>query len=330
MLQPLGVEPEAEAVYRRLAPMNSASAAALSEGEPVEQVTQLLEELTQLGLVVSDDEDVWRAVPLPAALRALRERRVAEMDSTVTAAETIYTRLVAANDSDSDGVRAIIGRDDVQATMNMITDQAGVEVCAFDKPPYVTSRSATIEWLEQNSAEWNALSRGVGIRGVYHPGFDNTRLSEMSLFIQHGERARTGDVPMKLVVVDAEIAFIPSPLSYVSGQEVRATLVRHPIMVEALQSLFDAVWDRSLAVVVSGGNVVRDPRRSLLVHMLMTGTTDVAIASQMGVTERSVRRWISELMSELEVQTRLQLGAALAKTATLSDWMPGASRSPLV
>lgn len=329
MLQSLGIRPEAEALYRQLAPMKRAHVCTLSENRCAEEVRNLLHELAQLGLVVAEDQDVWRAVPLPEPLRALRERRVAEMDSAVTAADAVYTRLVAEGESDTDGVRAIIGRDDVQATMNMITEQAKFELCAFDKPPYVTDRAATADWLEKNSAEWHALNRGVGIRGVYHPGFNQERLAEMRLFIQQGERARTGDVPMKLVVIDAETALIPSPVSYRGGQEVRATLVRHPIMVEALQSLFDAVWDRSLAIILSDGNIVRDPRRSSLVEMLMTGTTDVAIASQMGVTERSVRRWIAELMTELEVQTRLQLGAALARTDKLSHEIHESSRTPL-
>jgi hypothetical protein len=329
MLQPLGIEPEAEALYRRLVRLKRATPTILSEGEPLEQIIKKLEALAQLGLVASESDDAWRAVPLPNALRALRERRLAEMDSAVAAADAVYTRLVAESEPDTDGVRAIIGREDVQATMNLIADRARVELCAFDKPPYVTDRAPTIDWLEQNSAEWNALTRGVRIRGVYHAGFDKERLLEMSLFIQHGEQARTGDVPMKLVLVDGETALIPSPVSYSGGQEVRATVVRHPIMVEALQSLFDAVWDRSLAIVVSDGQVMRDPRRNLLVEMLMTGTTDVAIASQMGVTERSVRRWIAELMAELEVQTRLQLGAALARTAALNDAMGESSRTPL-
>jgi DNA-binding NarL/FixJ family response regulator len=55
----------------------------------------------------------------------------------------------------------------------------------------------------------------------------------------------------------------------------------------------------------------------MLVALLMTGATDTAIASQLGVNVRSVRRWISELMDELGVSTRLQLGAALVRADAL-------------
>jgi DNA-binding NarL/FixJ family response regulator len=48
--------------------------------------------------------------------------------------------------------------------------------------------------------------------------------------------------------------------------------------------------------------------------MLMTGSTDTAIAKSLNVNVRSVRRWIAELMHEHGVRTRLQLGAALVRS----------------
>jgi DNA-binding NarL/FixJ family response regulator len=46
----------------------------------------------------------------------------------------------------------------------------------------------------------------------------------------------------------------------------------------------------------------------------MTGSTDSAIANTLNINVRSVRRWISDLMDELGVSTRLQLGAALVRS----------------
>jgi DNA-binding NarL/FixJ family response regulator len=51
----------------------------------------------------------------------------------------------------------------------------------------------------------------------------------------------------------------------------------------------------------------------MLVSMLMTGSTDTAIAKCLNANVRSVRRWIAEMMHEHGVRTRLQLGAALAR-----------------
>ena len=53
---------------------------------------------------------------------------------------------------------------------------------------------------------------------------------------------------------------------------------------------------------------------AILGRLLATSpSTDTAIANQLGINVRSVRRWISELMDELGVTTRLQLGAALVR-----------------
>ena len=93
-------------------------------------------------------------------------------------------------------------------------------------------------------------------------------------------------------------------------------MVRHPQLVEALQFLFEAVWDASVPIITSGFSD-SDPRRQMLIALLMTGSTDTAIATQLGINVRSVRRWISELMDELGVTTRLQLGAALVRSDAL-------------
>ena len=143
-------------------------------------------------------------------------------------------------------------------------------------------------------------------------------MSELSLSATRGEQSRTAQVPMKLLLADGEVALIPSMRSYEPGQELRASLVRHPQLVEALVWLFE-VWDQSVPIMTSTYN---DPRRQMLVSMLMTGSTDGAIATQLGINVRSVRRWISELMDELGVTTRLQLGAALVRTDALKIKSP--------
>jgi DNA-binding NarL/FixJ family response regulator len=55
----------------------------------------------------------------------------------------------------------------------------------------------------------------------------------------------------------------------------------------------------------------------MLISLLMAGSTDSAIATQLGINVRSVRRWIADLMDELGVETRLQLGAALVRSDSL-------------
>lgn len=315
MLQPLGISAEAEAVYVALSPLGSATVDELATytDRPGPEVARHLEELRRLGLATELSGALWRTLPLPDVAKALRAQRLSELEMASVAAESLHSHLLAASQSKSDdSIQIVVGREAILALNRELCGAARKEICMFDKPPYVEDRDATEESLREDAPEWQALERGARLRTIYHPGFDADRLKELALFAAKGEESRTGPVPMKLVLVDAELAIIPSMRSYLPGHELRMSVVRHPLLVEALQWQFEAVWESAVPVVASTYTET-DPRRQMLMSLLMTGSTDQAIASQLGINVRSVRRWIAELMDELGVSTRLQLGAAMVR-----------------
>ncbi|MCW2802397.1 MAG: hypothetical protein QOF52_1162 [Propionibacteriaceae bacterium] len=319
MLQPLGISAEAESIYVVLAPMESATPAELAEltSSDEERIEKRLEELRELGLAAEVVQGLWQALPLLSVINALRAQRLTEIETAAVAAESLHSHLLQATESQADTIKILVGRDAILAARKEICNSAKREICAFDKPPYVQGRpNATAQGLSEEAPEWQALDRGIALRGVYHPGFDSDRLTELALFAAKGEQSRTAPVPMKLILVDSQVALIPSMRSYNPGHELRASITRHPMLVEALQWLFESVWDTSVPIITAGYGDT-DPRRQMLISLLMTGATDSAIASQLGVNVRSVRRWISELMDELGVATRLQLGAALVRADAL-------------
>jgi len=315
MLQPLGISAEAEAVYVVLAPLKGATRKHLADLMAVDtaEVASSLDELRRLGLAAELSAGHWQALPLPDVVKALKVQRVSELELASFAADSLHSHLMAAAHSESDDIRIFVGREAITATMREMCETAQESICMFDKPPYVEDRDATEEALTEVAPEWQALERGIHLRTIYHPGFDDDRLLELTLFAENGEDARTAPVPMKLVLVDSRTALIPSMQSYEPGHELRMSLVRHPLVVEALQWLFEAVWDASVPIVSASAGNERDPRRQMLISLMMTGSTDNAIASTLGINVRSVRRWIAELMDELRVTTRLQLGAALVR-----------------
>ena len=320
MLEPLGISVGAEAAYVTLASSQSSAAneLALRTGLGVEAVMTLLDELRSLGLAVETGENQWRALPLLDIVAGLRQRRQSELDAAVAAAESLQSHLLAdALNAEEDGVTVLIGREAIVKAHTELCESVKKELCAFDKPPYVQPRhNSTPDTLSETSPEWKILDRGLSHRAIYHPGFDADRLAELALFAAKGEQSRTAPVPMKLMLFDEKTALIPSMRSYAPGHELRASIVRHPLLVEALQWLFEAVWDTSVPIITSGFSEV-DPRRQMLIALLMTGSTDSAIATQLGINVRSVRRWIADLMDELGVSTRLQLGAALVRSDNL-------------
>jgi sugar-specific transcriptional regulator TrmB/DNA-binding CsgD family transcriptional regulator len=315
MLQPLGISAEAEAVYVALGPLPSASVAELARLTSLtpEQVAENLEELRKLGLATDSSRGNWRALPLLDVVNQLKAQRLSEIELASVAAESLESHLLAAGATQEDDIKTLVGRDAIVAAHRELMDSARREICFFDKPPYAQVRSVITEAALSIEPEWRALERNVILRCVYDPGFDTDRLAELSLFANKGEQSRTSPVPMKLILIDSHTALIPSMRSYAPGHELRASIVRHALLVEALQWLFEAVWDAAVPIVTSV-NSETDPRRQMLISMLMTGSTDSAIANTLNINVRSVRRWISELMDELGVSTRLQLGAALVRS----------------
>jgi DNA-binding CsgD family transcriptional regulator len=315
MLQPLGISAEAEAVYVALGPLPSASVAELARltSSTPECVEETLEELRRLGLATDHPLGHWRALPLLDVVNHLKVQRLSEIELASVAAESLESHLLAAEATQSDNVKALVGRESIVAAHRELMDSARREICFFDKPPYAQIRSTITEEALSAEPEWQALNRNVSLRCVYDPGFDVDRLAELSLFAKKGEQSRTSPVPMKLIIIDSHTALIPSMRSYAPGHELTASVVTHALLVEALQWLFEAVWDAAVPIMTSV-NSENDPRRQMLIAMLMTGSTDSAIANTLNINVRSVRRWISDLMDELGVSTRLQLGAALVRS----------------
>ena len=320
MLEPLGIPADAEALYVVLA--------SLEEGTTVEELTRRtglrsadlavrLDTLTDLGLAVVLGQGRWAALPLGGVVKSLATRRLAEVEAAVIAADTLQNQLLAASHTSQDDIQVFVGQEAAWTEYSTLCAQATTEICLFDKPPYVGGPShTTADELRTSSPEWQALERGVSQRSVYHPGFDPERLREMTLFATVGEKSRTAPVPMKLVLFDDHTAWIPSMPSYMPGHEIRASVVRHPLVMESLHWLFEAVWENSIPIT-AGKYLDSDPRRQMLVSLMMSGSTDDAIANQLGINVRSVRRWIAELMDELGVTTRLQLGAALVRADSI-------------
>jgi sugar-specific transcriptional regulator TrmB/DNA-binding CsgD family transcriptional regulator len=315
MLQPLGISAEAEAVYVALGPLPAASVVDLARLTSLtpEKVAETLEDLRRLGLATDSSRGNWRALPLLDVVNQLKAQRLSEIELASVAAESLESHLLAAGATQADEIKTLVGQQTIVAAHRELMDSARREICFFDKPPYAQARSTITEEALSVEPEWQALERNVILRCVYDPGFDTDRLAELGLFAKKGEQSRTSPVPMKLIIVDGHTALIPSMRSYAPGHELRASIVRNALLVEALQWLFEAVWEAAVPIqtTIKGDS---DPRRQMLISLLMTGSTDSAIANTLNINVRSVRRWISELMDELGVTTRLQLGAALVRS----------------
>jgi DNA-binding CsgD family transcriptional regulator len=185
------------------------------------------------------------------------------------------------------------------------------EVRGFDKPPYFVPAGEHGD-EGPNLEERRLLAAGtVTYRVVYDqeavaiPG----RLDNIRDGIRSGERARVAaSLPVKLVLCDDTMAVLCSPADY---RNAVAYLIRPSSLLDMASGLFEAVWDRAVAVGRAGSTAAAplpEGRDQQLISLLASGATDAMIARAFGWSTRTVQRHIHELMEEAGARTRFQLG----------------------
>lgn len=130
-----------------------------------------------------------------------------------------------------------------------------------------------------------------------------------------GEQIRVlPEVPTRMFVMGATHAVLPEPLGFFDGP---LTLVRQQGIVEALGLLFEMMWERASPVPELEQRDGRPDLRAFLLRQLATGAQDEQIARQLGLSLRTVRRRVADLMSELGADSRFQAGVEAVRRGWL-------------
>lgn len=134
-------------------------------------------------------------------------------------------------------------------------------------------------------------------------------------------RARAGEqvrlishLPTRMIVIGTTHAVLPEPLGYADEPRL---LVRQPALVAALGLWFQSMWEQASPVPqLDLGNARPDLRRFLL-EQLTAGAKDEQIARNLGISLRTARRRVADLMTELGVDTRFQAGVEAVRRGWL-------------
>lgn len=123
-----------------------------------------------------------------------------------------------------------------------------------------------------------------------------------------GEHVRIlAEVPGRLAIMRDSAALVPEAFGKVDN---RRLIVRQPSIITALTLLFESLWERAMAVPglgeVEDGGRVRD--RQMLLDQLARGAKDEQIARALGLSLRTVRRRVAEVMDELGATSRFHAG----------------------
>jgi hypothetical protein len=158
-----------------------------------------------------------------------------------------------------------------------------------------------------------AVTSGRRSRAVYPLRALHEAPDVLHARVDEGEEVRLIDyLPTRLFVISGTHAIVPEPLGYADEPRL---LVRQGALVAALTLLFELYWEK--AVPVSELSGPRSSERTFILRQLQSGSKDEQIARTMGLSLRTVRRRIAELMIELGADTRFQAGAEAARRGWL-------------
>ncbi|MEU4287213.1 helix-turn-helix domain-containing protein [Kribbella sp. NPDC026596] len=329
-LDVLGLTGETEHVYTALVGQPRCTASELAEtcGLTAAGVGRLLSALVKDGLAArtAGRPPRFSATVPDVAVTALideQQHRLDEARSVVHQLMETYREAARITHPEM-AVELLTDRDDISSAVGRLTADARREVRAFDRPPYVDRPGSNLDLQIQRQRS------GVVHRVIYSqeavawPGRMN---SDIGPSIRAGEKARVRpELPLKLVISDNRVAIIPFSLA--AGGQSAAYLIQPSPMLVALESLFEAEWERAVVLsdlrphpahgaTLGAGSGEPDADTRCLLTLLASGLTDAAIARSQGWSERTTQRRIHRLMHELGASTRFQASLTAARRGWL-------------
>ncbi len=164
-----------------------------------------------------------------------------------------------------------------------------------------------------------SLGNGIRLRTVYLDSVRNNRatveyahwLSELG-----GEVRTVPALPIRMLIADRSAAVLPTNPS---DSREGAVLLSNPGVVTALVALFEQVWEQAVPLGSPRQTSATGPtaQEKELLKLLASGSTDEVAARQLGVSLRTVRRIMAELMSRLGARSRFEAGLLVARSGWL-------------
>lgn len=325
MLEGLGVGEEAERVYRFVLGEDQWDVQMAAERLDLaeESVRAALRELCELKLLEPDEEHVGtlRLVDPRVGLDALLHARRAALaagQQRLERSQMAVGRLLKEFEKlrpyeGGNGTERILGLQAVVERLTIATREVRFESVAFQP---LGQRPGAYSYREGRETVPLMGRNGVCIRTVRD--FDSLGHPQMLEYIRdisaNGDQIRFVDrLPMRMIILDRETAFVPlDPDDSAKG----ALQTTDRGTVAGLHALFERFWEIAAEVP----DLRAEPRPSALsyperevLRLLAKGLTDEAVARQLDVSVRTVRRVVKELMDRVGARSRFELGFRAAE-----------------
>lgn len=305
--------------HRTVATEAVAAGTGLTRAQAEESVARLLG--TRLLRLSPDDPSVGFAVaPEVAAsqLAAEPEARIREQQALVAEIHRQTDRFVPSYQlgrTGGGGLEVLENLQDVREALNRASAQCREQMLTSQPGGGARVPAAMEEALGRDRA---MLERGIRIRTLYQhtARFNGPSQAYVAAASALGAQYRTAhELFGRVIIFDRELAFIP-----VQGDSWGAVAIREPSTVAYLTEIFEQTWDRAtpFADAASQGleKVSREIHETIL-QLLVAGLKDEAIARRLGMSLRTARRHIADIMEELKAASRFQAGYATATRGLL-------------
>jgi DNA-binding CsgD family transcriptional regulator len=285
----------------------------------------VLQRLQAKGLVAVQpgDDPVFRPLPPDVALGTTLLRRQESLESArkTVASLSEEFRASASRQDAQHLVEVIVGAALLRDRLRDLQETAQEEILWFCRANPLAMQGA------ENTEEYGALSRGVRYRTIYERALLETpgELESIAKGVGWGEEARIlPTLPVRLAIVDRATAVCPLVRDGELGiGEPTAAVIGRGQLLDALLALFEGHWEQATPVRLSrqpqdpdGSDGLDDSERYLL-SLMVAGVPDKSIASQLGVSRRTVQRRLDRLMALASMDTRTGLAFQAAKRGWL-------------
>ncbi|WP_422773343.1 hypothetical protein ACN28C_10705 [Plantactinospora sp. WMMC1484] len=155
------------------------------------------------------------------------------------------------------------------------------------------------------------LRAGLTIRKLYTPAalVDDAQRDQLAAAAASGVGVRicAAPLPHETIIIDRRVMILAGATS---GADREFTVVTVPALIAGVRALFQATWESAddLDGWLRAEPPQLDPAGRSVLRVLASGLTDEAAARRLGMSLRTYRRRVAELLQQLNADSRFQAG----------------------
>lgn len=286
-------------------------------GCSAETIRSIFDRLTDLSLLnrrYNENGEIVAVSPIVAMQKMLEQERdiLADRIQFLTQSCDAFTAILDNYSACTEQVQLgelLTDLPSVRRRLEELASRTRSEVVSFSPP--ASNPAATR--AASRPLVMDTLRRGVRMRTIYP---DCLLLEEAGLkyaqeLSETGAGVRTVPrLPMRFIIVDREVAVVPREPDDADG----AIVVHHHALVLALLELFECYWQKGRPLPgYEDPDTSCSPAESSMLRLLASGAKDDAVARQLGMSVRTVRRTVADLSERAGTASRFALGVHTAQ-----------------